>query len=79
MSNIAAIQGQFKAPFYLTWEITLLCNASCVHCYSGAGRRHPDELDAAEALSVVDQLAEAGVLLLGLSGEKLCSGPIGWT
>ncbi|MEK5240432.1 radical SAM protein [Paenibacillus sp. FSL L8-0470] len=70
MSNIAAIQGQFKAPFYLVWEITLLCNASCVHCYSGAGRRHPDELDAAEALSVVDQLAEAGVLLLGLSGGE---------
>ncbi|MEF2967669.1 radical SAM protein [Paenibacillus sp. M1] len=70
MSVLATIQDDFKAPFYLVWEITLRCNAKCVHCYSGAGQPHPMELSTEEALTVVDQLAEAGVLILGLSGGE---------
>ncbi len=70
MSELAAIKDEFKAPFYLVWEITLRCNAQCVHCYSGAGKAHPLEFSTEEALTVVDQLAEAGVLVLGLSGGE---------
>ncbi|NVB81718.1 MAG: heme biosynthesis protein, partial [Kofleriaceae bacterium] len=40
------------------WEITLACDLACGHCGSRAGRARPDELSTAEALSLVDQLAD---------------------
>lgn len=48
-------------PRYLVWEITLRCDLACRHCGSRAGRARPDELSTAEALDLVDQLAELGV------------------
>lgn len=62
----------FKAPLYVAWEITHRCNARCLHCYSSSG---PDvsregELDTSEALDVVDQLAEAGLMVLAFSGGE---------
>ncbi len=62
----------FKAPLYVAWEITHRCNAKCLHCYSSSG---PDaatdpELNTREALSVIEQLAEAGVLMLAFSGGE---------
>lgn len=64
--------GAFRAPLYVAWEITHLCNARCAHCYSASG---PDadrrsELTTAEAVDVVDQLAAAGVLVLAFSGGE---------
>src|SRR5829696_4701174 len=62
----------FKAPLYAAWEITHRCNARCLHCYSDSG---PDagcqeELSTAEALQVIDQLADAGLLVLAFSGGE---------
>ena len=62
----------FKAPLYVAWEITHRCNARCLHCYSASG---PDastdsELTTRQALSVIDQLAEAGLLMLAFSGGE---------
>jgi radical SAM protein with 4Fe4S-binding SPASM domain len=52
------------------WEITLACNMRCRHCGSHAGAPREDELDAAEALRVVDELAAAGCERLALSGGE---------
>ena len=62
----------FTAPLYVAWEITHRCNARCVHCYSdsGPGAGRAGELATAEALSVIDQLAAAGVLVLAFSGGE---------
>ncbi len=62
----------FKSPLYIAWEVSLLCNAKCLHCYSssGPGVRHPHELNTDEALSLIDQLAEAGLLILAFSGGE---------
>ncbi len=64
--------AEFVAPLYVAWEITHRCNARCLHCYSNSG---PDAdpkkvlpLDA--ALSLIDQLADAGVLVLAFSGGE---------
>lgn len=61
-----------KPPLYVVWEITLRCNARCVHCYSDAGPwlTADGEPDTAEALGIIDQLAAAGVLVLGFSGGE---------
>ena len=53
---VEQLKGGLDAPICLTWELTYACNLACVHCLSSSGRRDPDELTTAEAMSVVDQL-----------------------
>lgn len=50
-----------RAPFTIAWELTRACAYACAHCRADAQpRRHPDELDTAEALALVDALAGFG-------------------
>ncbi len=61
------------APFLVVWDFTHKCNLSCRHCYSNSGAIRKMELTTEEALEVVDQLADAGVVALAFSGgEPLC-------
>ncbi len=48
-------------PIYAVWELTLKCDLACRHCGSRAGRARPDELSPAEALDLVDQMADLGL------------------
>lgn len=57
-------------PIYAVWELTLRCDLACRHCGSRAGHARPDELDADEALALVDQLAELGVREVTLIGGE---------
>lgn len=68
----SAPRPSFRAPLYIAWEVTLQCNAHCLHCYSesGPGVRHPLELSTPDALAIIDQLAEAGLLILAFSGGE---------
>jgi AdoMet-dependent heme synthase len=71
-STAAADVHAFTAPLYVAWEITHRCNARCLHCYSASG---PDancarDLTTDEALGVIDQLADAGVMVLAFSGGE---------
>lgn len=62
----------FKAPLYVAWEITQRCNARCVHCYSSSSPDAPTatDLTTQEALGLIDELADAGVLVLAFSGGE---------
>ncbi len=62
----------FDAPLYIAWETTLLCNAHCLHCYSSSGPRvdRSGELSTEEALQMIDDLADAGLLLFAFSGGE---------
>jgi len=56
------------------WNLTNSCNLSCTHCYSKSGpkRTTESELTTAEALKVIDNLADMGVpLILFTGGEPL--------
>lgn len=64
------LKGGLDAPICLTWELTYACNLQCVHCLSSSGRRDPRELSTAEALSVVDQLADLSVFYVNLGGGE---------
>jgi radical SAM protein with 4Fe4S-binding SPASM domain len=57
-------------PRLAVWEITLACDLACRHCGSRAGKARPDELTTAEALDLVDQLAELDVLEVTLIGGE---------
>jgi radical SAM protein with 4Fe4S-binding SPASM domain len=53
------------------WELTLRCNLRCLHCGATAGRPRPDELTAAEALRVADELATLPAHEVTLMGGEL--------
>jgi radical SAM protein with 4Fe4S-binding SPASM domain len=58
------------APFLVVWDFTHKCNLSCKHCYSNSGTTREMELTTEEALEVVDQLADFGVIALAFSGGE---------
>jgi MoaA/NifB/PqqE/SkfB family radical SAM enzyme len=58
-----------ERPFLVFWEITRACALVCSHCRAEAqARRHPDELDFAEAKHLIGQLAELAPPMLVLTG-----------
>ena len=57
-------------PAYAVWEVTLACDLACRHCGSRAGRERPDELSTAEALDLVEQMADLGVPEITLIGGE---------
>jgi radical SAM protein with 4Fe4S-binding SPASM domain len=57
-------------PNYAVWELTLKCDLACAHCGSRAGRKRPDELDTAESLDLVAQMAALGVVEVSLIGGE---------
>ncbi len=67
-----SIVGAFTSPLYVAWEITHRCNACCIHCYSSSGPHAScdNELTTEEGISVIDQLAEAGLMVLAFSGGE---------
>jgi radical SAM protein with 4Fe4S-binding SPASM domain len=58
-------------PSYAVWEITLRCDLLCRHCGSRAGKARPEELTTAEALDLVDQMADMGVEEVSLIGGEV--------
>jgi len=69
---MTASVGAFSAPLYIAWEITHRCNAKCLHCYSNSSPEslEESELTTEEALSVIDQLSDAGLMVLAFSGGE---------
>ncbi len=53
-------------PLSMHWDLTWRCDHKCVHCY--LTERRQDELSFEEAEGLLDQLAEAGVMMLLISG-----------
>lgn len=60
----------YRRTTIAVWEITLKCNLACSHCGSRAGAPRKDELTTAEALDLVDQLAEVGIREVALIGGE---------
>ena len=57
----ATLPGEIPAPRLAVWELTLACDQRCLHCGPRAADARPDELTTAEALQLVDELADMGV------------------
>lgn len=59
------------SPFLVVWDYTRKCNLNCKHCYSNARvAASSKELTTKEALDVVNQLADFGVVALAFSGGE---------
>jgi radical SAM protein with 4Fe4S-binding SPASM domain len=71
-SNYLAFSGMYRPVVF--WNLTDRCNLSCTHCYnkSGPGCHIEGELSTAEAMGLIDDLAEMGIpLILFTGGEPL--------
>lgn len=55
----------------VVWEITLKCNAKCIHCGSAAGIDRENELSTKEILNICDQIADIGCQNVNLLGGEL--------
>lgn len=63
-----------SAPFTIAWEVTRACAYACMHCRADAQpRRDARELDTAEAMGMIDSLAEFGTrpILVLTGGDPL--------
>lgn len=62
------------SPTWINWDVTSRCNCSCVHCAANAVQDVAgtglDETSTEQALSLIDEMAEAGVLTVVLSGGE---------
>lgn len=54
----------------VAWEVTMGCNLSCNHCGSACHNKLNDELNTAEALSLLDDLAALGVKWIAFTGGE---------
>jgi len=59
-----------NAPFLVVWDFTHRCNLRCTHCYQDAQKALPRELDTEEAKRLVEELADAGVVVIAFSGGE---------
>jgi MoaA/NifB/PqqE/SkfB family radical SAM enzyme len=61
-----------QAPLFVSWQLTRDCNLACVHCCteSAPGKPLADELDAAEALHLAEDLIGNDVPYVMLCGGE---------
>jgi MoaA/NifB/PqqE/SkfB family radical SAM enzyme len=61
-----------RGPLLVTWQITRDCDLCCLHCCtdSAPGKRLPDELDADEAMRLVDDIVQSEVPYVMLCGGE---------
>lgn len=55
----------------VSWECTFVCNLRCLHCLVDAGGSIAGELNADEAMHLIDQFADAGVKTVSLTGGEV--------
>ncbi|QXQ07789.1 radical SAM protein [Sphingosinicellaceae bacterium] len=66
-----ASEQERRVPVSVVWELTAACDLGCAHCGSRAGRRMAAELDTAECLQLIDEMAALGVRDVGLIGGEV--------
>jgi len=64
-----------KAPVSVVWSLSYGCNLRCMHCYQNASQPSSDELSIEQQLNIVDQMAQAGVSMVVLSGGEPLTNP----
>lgn len=65
---LESVLGGASSPLTATIEIADRCNEVCVHCYQVQGQK--GEMSTDELRTVMDQLADMGVLFLTFSGGE---------
>ena len=70
---------RFGMPLMVVWNFTQACNLKCAHCYQDAcARPLPDEMDLAQKLRFVDEMADEYVPFLAIAGGEPLMGKHFW-
>lgn len=75
LGSIAAKAARSRRPEGMTFELTYGCNLRCLHCYNPTHRMLPHELTTAEICSILDQIADLGVLNVTFTGGEPTARP----
>jgi MoaA/NifB/PqqE/SkfB family radical SAM enzyme len=69
---VASRIDSLRAPLFVSWQITRDCDLCCLHCCtdSAPGKRLPDELDADEAMRIVEEIVRNDVPYVMLCGGE---------
>lgn len=70
LESIASKSAAARRPEGVTFELTYGCNLRCVHCFNPTHRALPQELTTAEICSLLNQIAELGVLTVTFTGGE---------
>ncbi len=54
----------------VSWNTTNACNLYCKHCYRDSGARAEEELNTAEGINLIDEIAGAGFKIMIFSGGE---------
>jgi len=68
-SNFVRYKIRCPRPFFVSYQITFRCNRKCMFCNAWKLKTH-NELDTKQAEKVVDELADFGVSVLGITGGE---------
>jgi radical SAM protein with 4Fe4S-binding SPASM domain len=69
---------RFESPLVVVWNYTNLCNLRCRYCYQSAGKPKGDELTFEEKIDLINQMVDANVAFLALSGGEPIMGNRFW-
>src|SRR6202140_2014175 len=69
MSEMAAKALKLNIPLSVQLDLTYRCNERCIHCYLDHAPH--GEMTTAEIKAVLDQMADAGVFYLTISGGEI--------
>jgi len=69
---------RFDGPLLIVWNYTSLCNLRCRYCYQSAGKPLDDELSFEERINLINQMVDANVAFLAISGGEPLMGPRFW-
>jgi len=70
LATVSLCPRSVNAPFMVVWDFTHRCNLRCAHCYQDAQKALPRELDTEEAKHLIEELADAGVVVIAFSGGE---------
>ena len=70
LDALSAKATHARRPEGVTFELTYGCNLRCVHCYNPTHRALPHELTTSEICSLLNQIAELGVLTITFTGGE---------
>lgn len=70
LDSIASKSVASRRPEGVTFELTYGCNLRCVHCFNPTHRTLPRELTTKEVCTLLNQIAELGVLTVTFTGGE---------
>ena len=60
-----------KGPLFIVpWRCTFACDSNCVHCETAGKTAVADEVDAAGARKIVEEISDFGATFLGITGGQ---------